>query len=175
MRYFTLSQDDNITDMPHPADFHDKLDVRNLTPQKAAALPERTFVRLVPNTDMVFPEILCSPVFLVTEEAKDIMKSYDKYLTYKQIVYTDHVNDHLCLYHMPVLDAIDCFERYEDESAKYAENAKIVIRRAPIRDKSIFHVPGAKRRLTIIRLDLAESFLARNYRGFRLTEATVVN
>jgi hypothetical protein len=175
MRYFTLSQDDNITDMPHPADFHDKLDVRNLTPQKAAALPERTSVRLVPNADMVFPEILCAPVFLVTEEAKDIVESYDKYLTYKQITYIDRVNHFLQIYHMPILASVDCFERYEDESAKYAADARIVIRRAPIRDKSLFQVPGAKRRLTVIRLDLAESFLARDFRGFRLTEATVVN
>jgi hypothetical protein len=175
MRYFALTRDERITDMPHPADFHDKLNVANLTPEKAAALPNRTLVRLTANAHTVFPEVLCSPVFHVTEDAKTVIKSYDEYLAYKQIVYMDSANKHMRMYYFPVLTSVDCFERYVDESAKYAPEAKIVIRRAPIRDKSVFQVPGAKRRLTVIRLDLAESFLARDFRGFRLSEASVVN
>jgi hypothetical protein len=175
MRYYAMSRDDSISYMPNPADFHDKLDVRNLTPQKAAALPERTLVRVTPEVNTVFPDILCSPVILVSEDAKTVIKSYDEYLTYKQIVYMDSVNKHMRMYYFPVLASVDCFERYEDGREKYSEDAKIVIRRAPIRDKSVFQVPGAKRRLTIIRLDLAESFLARDFSGFRLSEVSVVN
>ena len=175
MRYFRLTSDESITDKPSPADFHDKLDIRNLTPEKASALPDRAFVRLEPNINTVFPEILCSPVLHVAEEARDVMKSYDEYISYKQIVYNDPVNELLQTYYMPILARIDCLERYADETGMRPADAEITLRRTPIRDKSIFQVHGAKRTLTIIRLDLAESFLARDFRGFQLTEVTVIH
>jgi hypothetical protein len=170
MRYFALSPDVGISDMPHPADFHDKLDVRNLTRGKAGALPSRTLVRIAPNANTVFPEVLCSPVFLVTEEVKDVIKSYDEYIEYKQIMYMDTVNELAQLYHMPVLDFVDCLsERHGGKTVK------TTIRKAPIRDKSIFRAPGAAGPLTIIRMDLAESLLARDFNGFRLSEITIEN
>jgi hypothetical protein len=113
-------------------------------------------------------------VLLVTEEAADVIKSYDEYIVYKQIMYMDAANKLLQLYLMPVLALIDCLaETCGNKNGNRPTSAKTAIRRVPIRNKSIFRVPSTSGSLTVVRMDLAESFLARDFRGFRLSEIPV--
>jgi hypothetical protein len=174
MRYFVLTQDERVTDSPYPNDFHQKIDVRNATANKAGNLPERTLVTIRPDRHTVFPDMLCSPVMLVTRETKEVINAFDPYLAYRQIVYLDQENELMQLYFMPALDEIDCLS----DSAEYTNAcrgafSKVALQKAPIRDKSLFQVKNGTRKLVIVRLDLAESLLARNCSGFALTEAAI--
>ncbi|MDR0489992.1 MAG: hypothetical protein LBH28_01930, partial [Oscillospiraceae bacterium] len=73
MRYFVLKQDEKITDMPYPRGFFEKIDVRHISAEKAGLIPARSLISLRPYDHTVFPDVLCSPVLLVTREVRDIV------------------------------------------------------------------------------------------------------
>jgi len=174
MRYFAMKQDERITDMPYPRDFFEKIDVRHITAKKAGLVPARTLIRLRPSESTVFPDVLCNPALLVTREMRDVIKGFDEYLLYRQIVYLDPDNKLIQLYFMPMLDAIDCLsEESEYVNESRAAFSKLVIKKAPIRDKSLFQIKNKTQRVIIVRLDLAESLLARDCKGFTLAEAVI--
>ena len=95
-------------------------------------------------------------------------------MLYRQIVYLDPDNKLIQLYFMPMLDAIDCLsEESEYVNESRAAFSKLVIKKAPIRDKSLFQIKNKTQRVIIVRLDLAESLLARDCKGFTLAEAVI--
>ena len=172
MRYFVIQQDERITDMPTPLDFHQNIDVRNVNALRAGLVPFRTMIMVQPNEHTVFPDLICRPVMLFTREAKDVVDKYDEHIEYRQLSYLDPENKLTQLYFVPMLDIIDCLsEKSEYVNESQSSFSKVIIKREPIRDKSLFQVKNDKQRLIIIRLDLAESLLARQYKGFTLTGA----
>ena len=174
MTYFLLKQDERITDRPYPRDFFQKIDVRHVTAQTADKVPMRTLIHLRSYAHTVFPDVLCTPALLLTQEVKDVVKSYDEYIHYRQIVYFDPKYKLVQLYFMPLLHSLTCLsEKTEYVSARRSAFSKVVLKRAPFRDKCLFQVRNKKQRLTIIRLDLVESILARNLTGFTLMEVEV--
>jgi hypothetical protein len=174
MRYFVMHQDERITDMPNPTDFHQKIDVRDVNARRAGLVPYRTMMMIQPNEHTVFPDVICRPVMLVTREVKDVIENYDEFLEYRQISYLDPDNELTQLYFIPMLDVIDCLsEKSEYVNDSRSSFSKVVIKRALIRDKSLFQVKTKTQRLVIIRLDLVESLLIRQYKGFALTEAVI--
>ena len=174
MRYFVLKQDERIMDMPYPLGFREKIDVRHVSANLAGRVPARTAINIRPSEFTVFPDVLCTPVLLVTQEIKNVIDAFDEYIIYRQIVYLDSENQKAQLYFMPMLNAIDCLsEKSEYVNEFRAAFSKVVIKRAPIRDKSLFQVKNKTQRVNIIRLDLAESMLARDCKGFTLAEAAL--
>ena len=172
MRYFVMKQDERITDRPYPRDFFEKIDIRNATANRGGLLAARTLINIRPSEFTVFPDVLCSPVTLVTQESRNVIDKYDEYLVYRQIVYLDSENRKVQLYFMPMLEIIDCLsEKSEYVNESKTQLSKVVLRQAPIRDKSLFQIKNKTQRVIIIRLDLAESLLARDSKGFILKEA----
>ena len=174
MRYFMLKQDERITDMPYQQDLFEKIDLRHISASKAGLIPARTLIRLRPSKNTVFPDVLCNPVLLVTREMRDVIKVFDQYLVFRQVVCLDPENQMVQLYFMPMLEDIDCLsDKSEYVNESRATLSKAVIMRSPIRDKSLFQIKHNTKRISIIRLDLAESLLTRGCKGFTLVEAAV--
>ncbi|GHU60237.1 hypothetical protein FACS1894171_0880 [Clostridia bacterium] len=174
MRYFVLKQDERITDIPYPKDFFENIDVRNVSAERGDSVPFRTLIQLRPSAFTVFPDVFCTPVLLLTPDAQNIVRLYDDYIVYRQIIYLDQVNELVNLYFMPLLQTIDCLStRSEYVNAGKGAFSKVVLKAELIRDESIFQVKNQQQRVTVIRLDLAESLLARGCRGFTLAEAEI--
>lgn len=172
MRYFVLKQDEEITGSPLPNGFHQSIDVRHVSAGKADMIPARSFIRLYPYEHTVFPDLLCKPLLLVTYEMKEVISAYEQYLIYQQILFLDLKYRLSQLYFMPMLEVIDCLsEKSEYTNTGRGAFSMVVLKRAPIRDNSLFQVMNKTQRIYIIRLDLAESLLGRNCKGFTITEA----
>jgi len=89
-------------------------------------------------------------------------------------VFLDSENQKSQLYYMPMPESIDCLS----DKSEYANEmrgafSKVAFKRVPIRDKSLFEVKNETQRVLIIRLDLAESLLMRDYKGFVLSETVI--
>ena len=170
MRYFVLHQDEQITDRPYPKDFFEKIDARNATANNAELFPSRTLIQINPSIHTVFPDVLCTPVLLVTREMRDVIKMFDEHIDYRQIVYLDTENQFVQLYFAPMLDVVDCLS----EKCEFANESRTVISRAVLKRESIldqvlFQTFYKSQRILIIRLDLVESLLVRGCTGFTLT------
>ena len=160
--------------MPHPKDFHQKIDMRNVNAHRAGLVPFRTTIMLRPNKQTVFPDVINRPTLLVTRDVRDIIRKYDEHVAYRQIAYLDSENEKTQLYFMPMLESIDCLsEASEYENEYNASFSKVAIKKEAVRDKSLFLIKTEVQRVVIIRLDLAESLLVRKYKGFSLTEAII--
>ena len=174
MRYFVLKNDERISDMPRPRDFFEKIDVWKVSAGSSGQIPYWTLIRIQPSKSTVFPEVLCSPVLLVTQDAQSIIKLYDQYITYRQVIYLDQEYAHTQLYFMPMLDSIDCLSpRSEYANKSRGAFSKVVITKAPISGRTIFQVKNPTQRVIVVRLDLVESLLACGYKGFALEEAEI--
>ena len=174
MRYFLLEQDERITDVPQVKDFFQKIDVRHINSNTADMIPERTLIYIQPYEFTVFPDVLCYPALLFTQEVKDVIKAFDEYIPYRQIVYLDAENESVQLYFMPLLHHFNCLSKnseYVNESR--TAYSKVVLKRAAFRDKCLFQVKNKTHRLVVIRLDLVECLLARDFKGFTLTEVGI--
>lgn len=172
MRYFLLKQDKRITDMPYPKDFHENIDVRDLSANRAGLVSARTLLQINPSEHTVFPDVICDPALLITREVKEVVKAYEEYMVYRQMIYLDSENELVQSYFMPMPELIDCLsDRSEYTNASRSEFSRLVLKRQPIRDHSLFKVKHRTQRLLVIRLDLAESLLTRDYKGFTLVEA----
>jgi hypothetical protein len=174
MRDFVLKQDARITDIPYTKDFFEKIDVRNVSAESGEMLPPQTLIGLRPSKFTVFPDILCTPILLLTYAAQNIVKLYNDRIDYRRIIYLDQINESVNLYFMPLLEIVDCLSaRSEYVNAGRGAFSKVVLKAEPIEDECIFSVKNRTQRITVIRLDLAESFLANDCRGFTLEEAEI--
>lgn len=174
MRYFVLKQDEQIMDIPYPKDFFEKIDVRKVSAESGELVPFRTLISLRPSEFTIFPDVLCTPVLLVTQDAQNIIKLFNEDIAYRQIIYLDKENYLVNLYFMPLLDTVDCLSpRSEYVNASKATLSKVVLKGDPIKNESIFQVKNPAQRVIVVRLDLVESLLAHGCRGFTLAEAEI--
>ena len=174
MKYFVIKQDERITDRPYPKDFYEKINVRHVAANTSELIQPRTLIHLNPSKHTVFPDILCTPVLLVTREMLDVIELFNDNIVYRQIVYLDTEHKLVQLYFMPLLDIVDCLSgkcEYVNESR--TEFSKVVLKSASIEDKSLFQTKNKAQRIFIIRLDLVESLLVRGCKGFTLMETEI--
>ena len=174
MRYFVLKKDEQITDIPHPYGFFQKIDVRKVSAESGEQVPYRTLIRIQSSKFTIFPDVLCAPVLLVTQDAQGIIKLYNEHINYRQIVYVDQENELVKLYFMPLLDTIDCLSLHSEYvNSSNTTFSKVVLKSDLIGDGSIFLVKNPNQRVIVVRLDLVESLLELGCWGFMLTEAEI--
>lgn len=163
-----------MTDRPYPKDFFEHIDVRNVSAERGDLVPHRTLIQLRPSKHTVFPDLLCTPVLLISKEAQGVIKLYDESIEYRQIIYLDRENELVQLYFMPLLVTVDCLSpRSEYVNASKAALSKVVLKGAAIMDDSIFQVKSPTQRILIVRLDLVENLLAHGRNGFTLAETEI--
>jgi hypothetical protein len=169
-----LKQDARITDIPYPKDFFEKIDAGRVSAESGEMLPPQTLIGLRPSEYTVFPDVLCTPVLLLTYAAQNIVRLYNDRIDYRRIIYLDQMNESVNLYFMPLLETVDCLStRSEYVNAGRGAFSKVALKAEPIEGECIFLVKNRTQRIIVIRLDLAESFLAHDFRGFTLEEAEI--
>jgi hypothetical protein len=174
MRYFVLEHDSRISDIPYPKNFHKIIDVRKVSAEGGGQIPLRSLIQLQPSKTTVFPDVLCQPVILLTQDAKSVVDIFCEHIVYSQIVYLDQQHAQTQLYYMPMLETIDCNSPTSEFTNKGKGSfSKVVLLKNSIGGKTIFQVKNTTQRVIVIRLDLAENLLACGYRGFTLTEAEI--
>lgn len=120
-----------------------------------------------------YSDILTAPLFLVTEQVKELMQLYDEEIYFKgvQLFAKDKTHEPLLYYTVQPYKA-DCLHKSVRINPNGTVN-EVVLEKSKIPKKDIFVLEGLKETRMVISLRMAESLLRRELYGIGL-EAVVV-
>ena len=174
MQYFIIEGDKRYVDGPNIINWYEKIDIRNINKDNSYKLPKRIVLKVSPNKNIIFTDIITKPFLLVSDKFKKIIQIYEPRIIYKQVALLDQENEKTELYHLPILPKVECL----NVKSRFNQDRSIIKEAAldydKIKDYSLFQISGVKSIYTVIRLDLLESILRRGGRGIAISEVELV-
>ena len=174
MEYFIFELDEAYV-APRPLNWYGKLDVRALQGKKRYELPERMVFQIEQHMQTVWTDIIMSPCFMISKEAKEIIQMYNPHLTFLRVLFSNQKKRQVKAYYLPFLPSINALT----ENSKFNLN-RSVIHHAEVdgnlmKNRVIAKVGNvSKENCVLIRSDLAESLLNGNLIGIGLRETNMV-
>ena len=133
--------------IPRIVSWSGKLDSRKLNRKEYRKLPPYVLLEMETGMDILYPDVLLEPVFLVSREVMELLVHYDEGIPFLFVA---------------------LFEAERQESASYF--CPVLEESNEVQDKPIYRLLKKEGNEIRIRLDLAESLLARGAIGLVLEE-----
>lgn len=173
MDYFLLKQADEYTNVPLLLDVYKKVDVRNINLVKAHKLEEVIIFNVKCTEDSEFLDILDRNLFLISENMKKIIGKYDPAIIFKTIPLIDLENGKQGNYYLPIFQEFECLSEKAELNLNKTVVKKIILDKSKINGKKIFKIKESEKTLIVVRLDVAESLLRREFKGISLERLEV--
>ena len=78
--------------------------MRKLNRHDYRSLPAHLLLKMETGVDTIYPDILIDPVLLVSEEAMEVIRLYDRTMPFLSVVLSDNVREESVAYYCPVLE-----------------------------------------------------------------------
>ncbi|WP_058485600.1 imm11 family protein [Defluviitalea phaphyphila] len=171
MEYFMLSQKKNIPNTVNLYITTDKFYQRQqvIDKEQADEVNEVTNIFVESNKNNFYPDVIDTPIFLVSDNIKKLIECYDDSPINKCVVLTDSILKEQRIYWLMLLDKIDCLSE-KTEFKKDNTLKKLVLDKKKIGNKKIFRIDGIVEKIVVVNLDIAESLLRRFLSGIELTK-----
>ena len=172
MKYFKLQEAPEGKRGPQIMNWYGSFDVRNIRMEGFPKIPKRQLYMVEPVDLLIFTDIILFPFLLVSPEVKRVIEMYREQSFYREVILLNQKTGVSKLYYLPVFNEtadLDVVER----SYKNGRPAALAGRPEGTRfmvNRHIFWARDARRRHTIVSLDLAESILKREAVGVGLKE-----
>ena len=173
MRYYLLKQNKSITDAPEVNDFYEGIRTEDLTLSNEKKVPSRTLKTVKNNEHIIFPSLMINPVLMFVREVYKVVKVYNPHIITKQLILLDQESEKAEVYYIPILKRIDCIADISKINPMGGYIDKPHLKLGPIEDASLFALEGTLTTHVIMRMDMAESLLNRNYTGIEYYETYV--
>jgi len=174
MKYFLLQLEKRNNTFPEITTKSQTINPKLVCKEKFHQIPDTTMLYVKSEKNIVFPEILMEPVFLVSETFMRVMSFYDKGILYKRIGLFDNKTEKSVGYYLPLLDEKDdCLapESIFDKTGQIL--IRPVLNEKAVRKSAIFKIGGVTKIHVVVRLDFIESILRRSMAGIQLKELEV--
>ena len=175
MDYFLLKQDEEYTNAPMLMDVFKNIDVRNINLLNAHKIDDIVILNVKCNDETEFLDILDRNLFLISKEMKKIIKKYDSEILFKTIPLIDLPHERQENYYMPIFEEVECLSEKSELNLNKTVVKKIILNKEKIRNKKIFKIKESSKTLVVIRLDVAESLLRREFKGMCLERLEIDN
>ena len=86
MKYFLLKTDPQFHNIPKIRDWFEKVDRRNIRMGESYKIENRQLFFVENDPQIVFPDVLSFPFFMVTEVLRDVILAYEPRTIFKEIV-----------------------------------------------------------------------------------------
>lgn len=166
MDYFLLKQDHRYTNTPQIINFFQTINSRDLNPLRADNIEDNNSFFVKSSENNQFIDIIDTPVFLVCEDMKKIMEKYNRNIIFKRAALIDRENKNQKIYNIPIWEEVNAL--HEDSEIKFNVVKKIVLDKEKVKNSKIFKIKESDKTLIVIRLDVAESLLRREFEGISL-------
>ncbi|AGF54221.1 6-pyruvoyl-tetrahydropterin synthase [Clostridium saccharoperbutylacetonicum] len=168
MDYFWLKREEEYTNTPKLMDIFNTIDVRNINLLNAHKIDDIVIFNVKCNEKTEFLDILDENLFLISEEMKKIIEKYDSEIIFKTIPLVDLINKRQENYYMPIFEEIECLSKNAELNLNKTVVRKIILDKEKINGKKIFKIKESSKSLIVVRLDVAESLLRREFQGMHL-------
>lgn len=168
MDFFVILQDKRIPDIVEPMGASKVISKDVLNINNADKL-ERLLVQfqIKEKTHNEYVDYIECPVQLVSDKLKRLLEKYDSSVFFIPVMLADLKNERQEIYWLMVPDVKDCLSP-QTEFNKDGTLKKLVIDERKAALFKVFKVKGLLENLLVIRLDVAESILRRDYAGIKL-------
>jgi hypothetical protein len=173
MDYFLLNQDERYTNTPRLIDVFKNINIKNLNLPNAHKIEDIIIFQVSADDGCEFLDILDSQLFLISEDLKKIIEKYDRNILFKTLVLIDSLRDRQENYSLPICEEIECLSYKSELNLNKTVVKKIVLDKEKIEGKKFFKIKESSKPLVVIRLDVAESLLRRDFRGIKLERLQV--
>jgi hypothetical protein len=167
MEYFILTQDSRINGPRLPKELIDLVPRKITTTQKDKQVTEPLAFSLYDSQDWEYSAIIDRPVYLVNTGVKNILEKYDRNIKSTPVMFNDVEKMKQHLYWLTEIRAVDCVA---EESVFNPDRTirKLVLDKKKIRDIPVFRIGNILEEYVVVRLDVAESLLRREFYGIGL-------
>ena len=174
MKYFLIKADTGYLTAPNIINWFGILEKKYINKELHHKIKDRLILTISPNENTIFTDLVTSPTFMVTDKLKEVLKLYDPTMIFKEIILLDYKNGASQLYHLPILDKLECVSEKSLLLPNRHGIEKIVLDLEKVGNHPLFMIKGGINDCYIIRLDMAESFLRRGAKGISLVDVECI-
>lgn len=170
MKYFLVKQNESQKDMPKISNWYKKVDKHSLDKREYNKIPYRTVLSIDPNSNVKFVDIIICPFLLISKDLKKLIILFEPNLKFKEFFLQDSINGKMKEYFFPLLESIDCL--YKDSIFNLDKSVikKGIIDESKLKDKAIFLIKNMNSQQIVMRMDLVEAIIRRDYTGISFIE-----
>ena len=169
--YFTMEQDRRIHNRIRFRDIDSNV-CGEFLPEEFEQIQETTVLFMQGKHDSIYPDVIDSPVFMVSDELKQLLVAYDSEVIYRRVV-LNQVNEGIQKkYWLVLTEKIDGL----DASSEFYPNGgdkRIVLNREKIGTRKVFKVLGMHTPKLFVHVDVSESILRRTFQGISFQAAEI--
>ncbi|AGX41845.1 imm11 family protein [Clostridium saccharobutylicum] len=173
MDYFLLDQDERCTCIPELLNLYKSIDKRDINLSSADKIDDTIIFYIKSNPNTEFLDVLNKQLFLVSEDMKNILEKYNANIIFKMLPLIDFDNLKQEIYYLPIFEEIEALSEEAELNLDKTVIKKLVLNKEKIQGKKIFKIKESKKDLIIIRLDVAESLLRREFKGIAIKRVEV--
>ncbi|EES48965.1 hypothetical protein NE172_13890 [Clostridium botulinum] len=173
MEYFLLKQDEEYTNTPRLMDVFNKIDVRDINRINAHKIDDVIIFNVKCDDGAEFLDILDKNLFLISEKMKKIIEKYDPEMIFKIIPLIDLPNERQENYYIPIFEEVECLSDTAELNLNKTVVKKTILNKEKIMNKKIFKIKESSKTLVVVRLDVAEGLLRREFKGIHLEELQI--
>ena len=174
MRYFFIEPDKNYSTIPTIKNWYNKVPIRQLEREGLKILPRRCLYRIEEADNLYYVDILFHPFPMVSSLVKSVIELYEPMLQWKQVILLHQKQGRVEIYYIPLLEE----KEYVYEKTKFTlthnKLLKLTLEQKKLGDTAVFFLKKESYHFMILRLDVLESLLRRNAKGFLLQEAECI-
>ncbi|MDE7273246.1 MAG: hypothetical protein K2N95_09310 [Lachnospiraceae bacterium] len=170
--YFEMEQDKRIRNRFRFRDM-ESTTRGEFAPEEFEQIQEISVLFTLGDGDSIYPDVVDSPVFMVSDALKKLLAAYDPNVMYRRVMLNQKGERIQKKYWILLSDKLDCL----DESAEQYSNGwdkRIVLSRKRIGQRRIFKVSGVHTPRVFVNLEVSESILRREFDGIALQPVEVV-
>ena len=175
MDYFLLKQDERYANTPRLIDVFNKMDVRNINLLKAHKIEDIIVFKVKVDEKSEFLDILDNQLFLISKPMKEIIEKYDSSILFKTLALIDQLHNIQKNYYLPIVEELDALSDAAELNLNKTVVKKLILNKEKIQGRKIFKIKESSKPLIVVRLDVAESLLRRNFKGIKLERVEVRN
>lgn len=168
MDYFLLKQDEEYTNAPVLLDVFKEIDVRNINLLNAHKIDDIVIFNVKCTEETEFLDILDRNLFLISEKMKKIIEKYAPDILFKTIPLIDLTYNKQENYYLPIFEEVEALGKNAELNLNKTVVKKIILDKEKIKGKKIFKIKESSKALVVVRLDVAESLLRREFKGMSL-------
>ena len=172
MKYFLIETDEKNR-IPYNINKNRAIDLRYANKANVKKIPNCCIVDMQIPREVFYPDIMVSPLLLVSEIFARVITMYMPQIYFKTIYLLHYESGEHQTYFMPFLEEIDCLSDKTVRNRGRTELKQILLRKEVVNKRPIFRVQGFTHPYVIGREDLVESILRRRVSGLTLAEVEI--
>lgn len=173
MNYFLLRQDKRCSYVPRISDWFNKINLKHLNSIDADKIKDGVVLYVDSNSNNNYLDVLDNQLFLISEEMKKILEKYDPNIIFKMAVLTDFKNSKQVIYYLPIFEEIEALSEDAEMNLNKTVVKKLLLNEEKIKNKKVFKLKESSKAMVIVRLDVAESILRRDFNGVELEKVEI--